>query len=125
MTKQEMAELTGEQLTEKFFTEVKGWEWKLPDGWKHGSSHAWVGPSGRLASGEIELPTLHTSLDLQEEWLWPELIKIRHFGIEFYWYEDEKLWFASFDNSYTPGAYTGTTKALAQLEAGLKALGML
>jgi len=120
-----VSELTGEQLTEKFFTEFKGWEWKLPDGWKPGSSNAWVGRSGRLAYDKTELPPLHASLDLQEEELWPELFSKKVYLSDIDYYPDEKLYKCRIQGMVVDGRGTAPTKALAQLQAGLKALGVI
>lgn len=115
--------LTGEQLTEKFFVEVKGWK-------NRGTLDYWY---EELSVGGFKfrmqnLPPLHTSLDLQEEWLWPELEKIgatRSYFILYSGIPDER-WLCEI---YKPMGlildfHPASTKALAQLEAALKALGV-
>jgi hypothetical protein len=117
-------ELTGEQLTELFFTKVKGWEristpfYKMPTGGYH----------------NLELPQLHKSLDLQEEWLWPELRKVE---IDYIAFDDmDTCWACEIDSvrNYDKHGISdegkrfetkAETKALAQLKAGLKALEVL
>jgi len=88
-----VSELTGEQLTEKFFTEVKGWEKKTPTTLEvaHGQlEDYWNYPNvdGKFYLSIQLLHPLHTSLDLQEEWLWPELWKK---GIDYAHFEARKL----------------------------------
>ena len=69
------------------------------------------------------LPPLHEYLDVQEEWLWPELLKVGCERIEFSWWKDEKVWFANLGDLPLTNA-TAPTKAIAQLTAGCKALGI-
>ena len=67
---------TGEELTKLFFTKVKRWRY-IDNQWvefPEGKPNALV-----LNWSENYLPKLHLSLDLQEEWVWPELSKIISF----------------------------------------------
>jgi hypothetical protein len=120
--------LTGEQLTEKFFIGVMGWEFRTNP--QKPENTAWKLPNNTY---EISLPPLHTSLDLQEKWLWPELMKKDFMNVEFLNGESFNIKssngeFMNCGMRHISGAghvYTkAPTKALAQLEAGLKALGV-
>lgn len=108
--------LTGEKMSELFFTKVKGWK-RLKDRF-----HYWE-DLDQCCHYEIKL---HESLDLQEEWLWPELrklgITLSRFGEEGGKVECGLL--VNHQSTHTGYAYR-ETKALAQLEAGLKALGVI
>ena len=61
-----MTKPTGEQLTEKFFTEVKGWKQAYGKSW-------WFDANSQQYA---VLPPLHTSLDLCWDWVLPELEKV-------------------------------------------------
>jgi len=120
-----MSELTGEQLTEKFFTEVKGWVYEPARDESFASDFYWykAGGDGRVVA--VTLAPLHTSLDLQEEWLWPELFSKKVYLSDIDYYPDEKLYKCRIQGMVVDGRGTAPTKALAQLEAGLKALGVI
>jgi len=116
-----------ELLTEKFFTEVKGWEWKPNRIDKTGHrGEGWY--QGDKFKGFCN--NLHNSLDLQEEWLWPELRKKYFNMVRFIDTEDNgefyecAIWGQGKDRRIS-SIGEGPTKALAQLEAGLKALGVI
>lgn len=117
---------TGEELTELFFTRVKRWRY---------IDNQWVEfPEGKPNSlvlnwSENALPKLHLSLDLQAEWVWPELSKIISF--EFCPRRNAKnpdeKWACYLYYKDVPGGNhyaEGSTVALAQLTASLKALGV-
>jgi hypothetical protein len=115
-------ELTGEQMDEAFFVEV--YKWGLNE---YGN---WSDDEGEIIfldhSSDAPLPRLHLSLDLQEEWLWPELWRVeikRACGVSFVALSNDIFRCAiTLNNSvFTAEA---PTKAIAQLTAGLKALGV-
>tara|TARA_R110000772_G_scaffold36387_6_gene87083 strand:- start:1985 stop:2395 length:411 start_codon:yes stop_codon:yes gene_type:complete len=127
--------LTGPELDEKFFV-WKGWVKDESISVTHGM---WVLPDGTIWAestdkfGEIrkkELPQIDKSLDLQEEWLWPELykvditqsyfIKATNGGISCFLQHNQDNGWPWDSVLYADSA----TKALAQLTAGLKALGV-
>ncbi len=126
-----MNKITLEKLTELFFTKVKGWE--------KGSFILPITPTSKVngrygykdhnGEGANMLPHLHESLDLQEIWVVPELEKIKVDNITFDMTSNG--WMCSLHNhsaNNTEERYLGyaeaPTKALAQLEASLNALGV-
>ncbi len=123
--------LTPEQLTEKFFTEVLGWTWFVkqpPHTWSvNDKVIAWRSREGEEQHRGLE--PLHKSLDLQEIWLWPELLKIKINRIEFTaqcngWVKCEIIELMEDGELVTTQEETCKGKALAQLTATLKALGV-
>ena len=112
-----MNKITPEKLTEKFFTDVLGWEKMELGTW-------WVTPQSETERG---LPPLHESLDLQEEWVVPELLK-RYtdpmIGFRYGLKKDcEITAWENMDKRVYFNAYDCKTIGLAHLEACLKALG--
>lgn len=112
--------MIGEELDRKFFEEVLGWE-RLED-----QFYAWREPDGTY---HYRIP-LHKSLDLQEEWVWPELRKkyadpklILFVNISYL--KDDTIAAQINLGTTVVGHGYGETKALAQLTAALKALGKL
>jgi len=106
-----------EQLTEVFFYEVLDWRRSVdhPTHWeqKNVDGHSFIG---------ADLPKLHHSLDLQEEWVWPELRKEIFMFTEFTQEgADDYLCDLSNLRSQKFGAKAGT-KAEAQLLAALQVL---
>lgn len=121
-----------EKLTEKFF-EFKGWKYKEIHR-RHQMVEVWPLHVKRPSVWYVndtydnypygsQLPPLHTSLDLQEEWLWPELHKVDLYKSVLYEMSGEpKHYFCILERGKLDGE--GKTKAIAQLTAGLKALGV-
>jgi len=133
---EEMSELTGEELTEKFFTEVKGWKCKNMNDpaltgekfflWSDRQGVIWA--ESTCETGQIipkDLPPLHTSLDLQKEWLWPELLKKLILIQDCDYHYEEKMFYVRYLGRHEAFRSHAPTKALAQLEAVLKALGII
>ena len=125
--------MTGAELTEKFFEEIKKWEWQSPSTMEAGCSTFghWLSLDGTKCE---ELPELDTSLDLQEEWVCTELRK-RKIDLVVTSYSDGSGKVEPFDRTskFTDpmiiirwGIKGGLkTKAEAQLKAILQALGKL
>jgi len=115
--------MTGQEMTELFFTKVKGWEkgdFLLRTDTLHGLK-AWYKYKNEHGIGKNTFPKLHTSLDLQEEWVWPELHKLDIWRVELQQINNDSTFFVC-EMGYKDGVATTSTKALAQLEASLKAL---
>ena len=75
-----------EQLKEKWFVEVEGWTYKLPtkEEIQTGRRARWVNAKGeQMIPSTGGLPPLHESLDLHEQWVWPELRKRGNYKVSF------------------------------------------
>jgi hypothetical protein len=117
-----------EKLDELFFTKVKGWKWcHIAD-----LGQSFKGWHDENMEYQRELPPLRKSLDLQEEWLWPELWKK---GIDYAHFVYEvgnkniicRMCTMVGGESRKAKIMYGNlsqTKAIVQLTAGLKALGI-
>jgi len=128
-------ELTGKQLTERYFTEVMGWEKSavqvdhalVDREWEKG--HIYFSKEGDkyygfdLPNHKPQLPKLHEGIEalgLQEKWVWPELDKINEAQVTFEKNSAGNVHYCSIH--YAMFSATGPTKAIAQLTAALKAL---
>ena len=114
--------MTGQGMTELFF------KWK---GWRY-IDNQWVefGNGGNRLVADWEgdyYPELDKSLDLQEAWVWPELFKIPVCCMDIDYQMDDKIYHCKIINTKDIPNFKGEskTKPLAQLEASLKALGVL
>mgnify|MGYP004000312745 CR=1 FL=1 len=71
-----MKNKTPEELTELFFTKVKGWTKYFPKEIVVGDADWWwLDKYGKYVGEPEELPKLHESLDLYWLWVLPELMK--------------------------------------------------
>lgn len=145
----------GQEMPELFFTKYKGWKLVDCGEKDNGSmQYVWIDSDKKHVSekmcvlykdvdgsliepeltvmelghrhvGTCGLPQLHTSLDLQEEWVWPELFRHGYCKIDFFITTGGKV------RCHIPRVDAGVigviaeTKPLAQIEAALKALGVL
>jgi len=115
-----------EELNELFFTEVLGWKKYFPAHITFGNSDWWwLDKEGKYVAEPDELPKLQLSLDLQEEYLIPVLID-KEFDV-FSFTHEYSHWQCAMQEYSRFGSISATakTKPLAQLTAGLKALGVI
>jgi len=116
--------MTGKEMTEAFFTKVKGWKWVEKEGTVWIQSH-WRKPDKGFYMSK-ELPAIYKSLDLQEEWVWPELYKNNWVCMDVDYDVNRgihKITLMGGGDLQTQ--VKAPTKPLAQLESSLKALGVL
>ena len=112
-------ELTGEKLTERFFVKVLGWK-KPKDqlgSWQQKTHDGYP-------ISEHTLPPLHTSLDLQEFWVWPELLKLDYYHSEFIQYLEPTNFVCCELMNFDEESYfhKAPTKVESQLGVALKVL---
>lgn len=117
--------ITGEEATRLFFEKVKLWEKETIQAHTScGYAEVWRRGPDRYDYAE-ELPHLHESLDLQEKWVWPELVKIGYKQVTFD--SDGYCWLNGknqLGGRLAEEVSQEKTKPLAQLLAALRALGI-